>query len=120
MRAIFWSFPALKPTWSPHLKCEVCLRTQILAQVPCQKARATFRVGARETGQAKRWKRVKDEIHSIDRKGDCLTRSASGESLDLVKCKASPLQQWLFENPGTLSASESSRVESSAEQLRWS
>eukprot|EP00913_Durusdinium_trenchii_P012628 g11859.t1 len=70
----------------------VCLRTQIMAQVPCSKG--------------SRWKMDGTSLISLDRTGDCLTRSPSGEALDVVKCKGLPLQRWLFDNPGTLSGPE--------------
>lgn len=75
---------------SPHVNHHlVCLRTQIMAQVPCNKGT--------------KWKMEGKQLRSLDRKGSCLTRSPSGEALDLVNCKDVRLQQWLFQNPGTLS-----------------
>ena len=75
---------------SPHVNHHlVCLRTQIMAQVKC--------------GKGTKWKMDGKQLMSLDRIGKCLTRSPSGEALDLVKCKESHLQHWSFESPGTLS-----------------
>ncbi|CAJ1421230.1 unnamed protein product, partial [Effrenium voratum] len=67
----------------------VCLRTQMVAQVPCRKGT--------------QWQLEGKELHSLDREGFCLTRSPSGEAVDLVKCKALARQQWSFEGKGVLS-----------------
>jgi len=67
----------------------VCLRTQLMSQVPCEK-------GAR-------WRLEDGKIASLDRSGECLARSPSGEEVDLLKCKDAHRMQWRFEGKGTLS-----------------
>ena len=85
-----------------------------MAQVPCTKVLKSIKAPAVSlvpfVRQGTKWRMDGQQLRSVDRKGDCLTRSPSGEALDLVKCKEKGPVSFGFRDSDLLGKKEAKKV----------